>query len=68
MQVLKLLERTVRFRKMGVTGASVVLNYTQRRIQPLYRRVHFAFQYQGTEDPDRLFAEPIDYDGGLRVI
>jgi hypothetical protein len=53
---------------MGVTAASVVWNYTQRQIHPLQRRVHFAFDYQGTEDVDRLSAEPIDREVGLRVI
>ena len=51
-QVVELLERTVRFQKMRVTAASVVLNFIQRRIQPLQRRKNFGFQYQDTEDLD----------------
>ena len=51
-----------------MTTASGVWNYIQRRIQPLHRHVHFDFQYRGTEDVDRLSAEPIDREVRLRVI
>ena len=59
-QVSELLDRAVRFQKMGVMAASVVWNYVQCQIQPLQRRMHFGFQYQWTKDVDRLSAEPID--------
>ena len=36
-----------------ISGASVIVHWTLRRIQPLQRRVHFAFQYTGETDPTR---------------
>ena len=53
---------------MRVTAAPVLFNWIQRRIQPLQKPDNFGFQYQGTEDNSRLFAEPMERTTGLRVI
>ena len=45
-----------------VTGASVVAHWTIRRVQPLQRRVHLAFEYTGEEDPTRYAWEKIFED------
>ena len=36
-----------------ITGTSMIVHWTLRRIQPLQRRVHLGFQYTGEEDPTR---------------
>ena len=36
-----------------ITGASVIVHWILRRIQPLQQRVHFGFHYTGEEDPTR---------------
>jgi len=36
-----------------ITGASMVTHWAIRRVQPLQRRVHLAFEYTGEEDPTR---------------
>ena len=45
-----------------ITGASVVAHWTIRRVQPLQRRVHLAFEYTGEEDPTRYSREKISED------
>ena len=45
-----------------ITGASVVAHWTIRRVQPLQRRVHLAFEYVGEEDPTRYTREKISED------
>ena len=45
-----------------ITGASVVAHWTIRRVQPLQRRVHLAFEYTGEEDPTRYTREKISED------
>ena len=42
-----------------ITGASVVAHWAIRRVLPLQRRVHFAFEYIGEEDPPRYSWEKI---------
>jgi len=37
-----------------ISGASVIVHWTLRRIQPLQRRVHLGFQYTSEEDPTRF--------------
>ena len=41
----------------GITGDHVVFSFVSRRIQPLQRRKHPAFRYEGTKDPTRLSPE-----------
>ena len=45
-----------------ITGASVVAHWTIRRVQPLQRRVHLAFEYTGEEDPTRYSRKKISED------
>ena len=37
----------------GITGDHVVFSFVSRRIQPLQRRKHPAFRYEGVKDPTR---------------
>ena len=45
-----------------ITGASVVAHWSIRRVQPLQRRVHLAFEYTGEEDPTRYTRDKISED------
>ena len=45
-----------------ITGVSVVEHWSLRRVQPLQRRVHLAFEYTGEEDPTRYTLEKITED------
>ena len=45
------------FKDKGVTGDHVVFSFISHRIQPLQRRKHPAFRYEGTQDPTRLSPE-----------
>ena len=45
-----------------ITGASVVAHWTIRRVQPLQRRVHLAFEYTGEKDPTHYSREKISVD------
>ena len=40
----------------------MVAHWSLRRVQPLQRRVHLAFQYTGEEDPTRYTREMISED------
>ena len=42
-----------------ITGASVIVHWILRRIQPLQQRVHFGFQYSEEEDPTRYTRDKI---------
>jgi len=39
----------------------VVFSFVSRRIQPLQRRKHPAFRYEGTKDPTRLSPKPMSH-------
>lgn len=58
-QVLELVDWIKALRAEGVTGASVMYMWITRRIQPRQKRDHFGFEYPGTEDPSRLYAEEL---------
>ena len=45
-----------------ICGASVIANWSMRRIQPLQRRVHLGFQYEGETDPSRYTRTKITED------
>ena len=45
-----------------ICGASVITNWSMRRIQPLQRRVHFGFQYEGETDPSHYTRTKITED------
>ena len=50
----------------GTTGDHVVFSFISRRIQPLQRRKHPAFRYEGTKDPTRLSPEAIAHSKAVR--
>ena len=41
----------------NLTGASVVMSYTVRKIQPLQKCSHFGFHYRGDKDPSPFSSE-----------
>jgi hypothetical protein len=53
---------------MGVTGASMMYSFFERRIQPLQKRCHFGFDYLETEDPSRMFAVELPVGEALRRV
>jgi hypothetical protein len=50
---------------MGVTGASVMLSFFKRRIQPIQQCHTLGFEYMGTEDPSRMCAKELTDDAVL---
>jgi hypothetical protein len=64
-QVKELLELIFAHKEAGVTGASVMLSFFKRRIQPIQQRHTFGFEYMGTEDPSRMCAEELEDDTAL---
>ena len=45
-----------------ITGASVIVHWILRRVQPLQQWVHLGFQYTGEEDPTRYTRAKISKD------
>ena len=64
-QVQELLELITAHKEAGVTGASVMMSFFRRRIQPIQQRHTQGFEYMGTEDPSRMCAEEIGDDAAL---
>jgi hypothetical protein len=64
-QVKELLELIAAHKEMGVTGASVMLSFFKRRIQPIQQCHTLGFEYMGTEDPSRMCAEELGDDAAL---
>ena len=58
-QVTTLLGALARLKKNGVTGDTVVYSFLSRRVQPLQRRLHPGFRFEGREDPSRFSPDPI---------
>ena len=58
-QVQKLCAALAKLKKKGVTGGTVVYSFLGHRVQPLQRRVHPGFRYEGLEDPSRFTPEKI---------
>jgi hypothetical protein len=56
-QVNELLDLIQALKLMGVTGASVMYSFFERRIQPLEKRCRFGFDYLGAEDPSCMCAK-----------
>jgi hypothetical protein len=54
------------FKNKGVTSDHVVFSFVSRRIQPLQRRKHPAFRYEGTKDPTRLSPEAMAHSEVVR--
>ena len=65
-QVECILRAIANFKNKGVTGDHVVFSFVSRRIQPLQRRKHPAFRYEGTKDPTRLSPEAIAHSKAVR--
>ena len=65
-QVKCILRAIANFKNKGVTGDHVVFSFVSRRIQPLQRRKHPAFRYEGTKDPTRLSPEMMAHFEVLR--
>jgi hypothetical protein len=64
-QVDELLAIIAAHKVMGVTGASVMLSFLKRRIQPIQHRHTLGFEYMGTEDPSRMCAKELTDDATL---
>jgi hypothetical protein len=64
-QVNELLELIAAHKEMGVTGASVMLSFFKRRIQPIQQRHTLGFEYMGTKDPSRMCAEELGDNAAL---
>jgi hypothetical protein len=56
-QVECILGTIAKFKNKGATGDHVVFSIVSRLIQPLQRRKHPAFRYEGTKDPTGLSLE-----------
>jgi hypothetical protein len=50
---------------MGVTGASVMLSFFKRRIQPIQQRHTLGYEYLSAEDPSRMCVEELTDDAAL---
>jgi hypothetical protein len=61
-QVNDLLERIMKLRTEGVTGASVMYSWIGRRIQPLQKGDWFSFHYLRLLDQSRFTAERNNQD------
>jgi hypothetical protein len=64
-QVNELLELIAAHKEMGVTGASVMLSFFKRQIQPIQQRHTLGFEYMGTEDPSRMCTKELGDDAAL---
>ena len=60
-QVDKLRSALAKLKNKGVTRGKVVYSFLGRRVQPLQRRIHPGFRYEGLEDPSRFSSEKIDF-------
>jgi hypothetical protein len=61
-QVDELLALIAAHKELGVTGASMMLSFFKRRIQPIQQRHTLRFEYKGAEDPSRMCAEELPDD------
>jgi hypothetical protein len=64
-QVDELLAIIAAHKEIGVTGASVMFSFFQRRIQPIQQRHTLGFEYIGAEDPSWMCAEELTDDAAL---
>jgi hypothetical protein len=64
-QVDELLAFIAAHNEMGVTGATIMLSFFKRRIQPIQQRHTLGFEYMGAEDPSRMCAEELTDDAAL---
>ena len=67
-QVIKLLGDIAKMKGQGVTGGSVVYSWMHCQVQPLQKREHPGFRYQGPSDPSRFSVEKLGgFDAFKRV-
>ena len=64
----ELLKRIARLRENKVTGATVMLSWIRRQIQPLQNCCHLCFEYAGLTDPSRFSSERIYEDEAMEHI
>jgi hypothetical protein len=64
-QVDELLALIAAHKEMGVTGASLMLSFFKRRIQPIQQRHTRGFKYMGAEDPSQMCAKELTDDAML---
>jgi hypothetical protein len=50
-KVLDLIDRVNKLKELGLTGISVAANWLARRVVPLKKQVHPAWEYNGLSDP-----------------
>ena len=55
-------------RKKKLTGASVVMSWMLRRVQPLRQRSHFGFHYSRVEDLSQFSVERILENEAMRRV
>ena len=67
-QVNELLDWIKNLRKKNLSGASVVMSWTGRRIQPLQKRSYFGFHYRAVEDPSQFSSERISKSEAMRRV
>jgi hypothetical protein len=61
-QINDLLEKIMKLRTAGVTGASVMYSWIGQHIQPLQKCDQFGFEYLRLSDQSRFTAEHIHQD------
>jgi hypothetical protein len=64
-QIDELLALIAAHKEMGVTGASIMLSFFKRQIQPIQQRHTLGFEYMGAEDPSRMCVEELTDDATL---
>ena len=67
-QVDDLLDWIKDLRKENLTGASVVMSWMGRWIQPLQQQSHFGFHYRGSKDPSRFSSDKMTEDEAVRRV
>jgi hypothetical protein len=64
-QVDEFLDTIAAHKEMGVTGASVMMSFFKRRIQPVQQCHTLGFKYMGAKDPSRMCAEELTDEAAL---
>ena len=54
-----------RSREQGVSGAAIIAHALRNRLAPLQKRPHPAWNFQGPQDPSRLWNTNMGYDALL---
>jgi hypothetical protein len=64
-QIEELLDIIAAHKEMGVTGASVMVSFFKRRVQPIQQRHILGFEYKCAEDPSRMCTEELTDEAAL---